>query len=56
MISNREELLAELIEAGRRAVDENPRHSTETLWTTLGDLYPEVDDELLEVAVLSVLP
>jgi len=49
------ELVKEMIESARRALDENVRHSRDSLFAHLGRLFPEATDDEIDDVVKEVL-
>lgn len=51
-----EELMRDdMLRSARRAVEDNARHSTDSLYMLLADWFPQASDELLEEVVGAVL-
>jgi hypothetical protein len=53
---DREGLLVDMRAAARRAVDDNPRHSQESLFDLVGDWFPDATDGEVDTVVQEVLP
>jgi hypothetical protein len=48
-------LVQDMLNCAKRAVQDNVRHSSDSLWELLADGFPEASDEQLDYVVAKVL-